>query len=70
MNHVPADQYTDSAVRFIKALQTPEGNWFTMENRRPPMNSGPFQAAALSIYALARYGPPAEKAVASSLMRR
>src|SRR5262249_39696517 len=61
MNRIPGDHYTDSAVRYIKALQTPEGNWFTLENRRPPMNSGSYQAAALSVFALKEYGPPAEK---------
>lgn len=61
-NHVSHDEYTDAAVRYIKAMQTPEGNWFFVENRRPPMSSGAYQTAALAIYTLRTYGPPAEKA--------
>jgi ankyrin repeat protein len=61
MSQVPRNDYTDAVVRYLKAMQTTEGNWFTTENRRPPMNSGPYQLAALSIYALKEYGPPAEK---------
>jgi hypothetical protein len=70
MNRIPRDQYTDSAVRYIKALQTPEGNWFALESRRPPMSSGPFQAAALSIYALKEFGPPAEEADTANAIAR
>src|SRR5262249_6581851 len=51
MNHAPRTAYTDAVVRYIKAMQTPEGNWLTNESRRPPMNSGDFQVVALSIYA-------------------
>jgi hypothetical protein len=61
MNREPRTHYTDAAVHFIKAMQTPAGNWFTLENRRPPMSSGQFQAAALSVYALKHYSPPAEE---------
>jgi hypothetical protein len=60
-NRAPHDQFTDASVHYLKALQTPEGNWWTSQNRRPPMNSGPFQAAALSIFALRKFGPPAEQ---------
>jgi hypothetical protein len=62
MNRVPGDHYTDAVVRYIKALQLPEGNWFVTQNRRPPMNSGVYQAVALSVYSLKEYGPAAEKA--------
>ena len=62
MNGVPRNAYTDAAVRFIKAMQTPEGNWSSNESRRPPMNAGDYQAAAVTIYALKHYGPPAEQA--------
>jgi ankyrin repeat protein len=62
MNRVPRNHYTDSVVRFIKAMQTPEGSWFATESRRPPMSAGRYQAAALAIYSLKTYGPPAEKA--------
>jgi ankyrin repeat protein len=62
MNHGPKSAYTDAIVRYIKAMQTPEGNWPRNESRRPPMSSGDFQAAALAIYALKHYGPEAETA--------
>ena len=61
-NGVPRDEYTDATVRYIKSMQTPEGNWLVAESRRPPMAAGPYQAAALSIYTLRTYGPPSEKA--------
>jgi hypothetical protein len=61
MNHAPRTAYTDAAVRFIKAMQTPDGNWSTNEGRRPPMNAGDFQSAALAIYALKTYTPDAEQ---------
>ena len=61
MNGVPGNALTDAAVRYIKAMQTPEGNWSSNESRRPPMNAGDFQAAAVSIYAIKHYGPPGEK---------
>jgi ankyrin repeat protein/mono/diheme cytochrome c family protein len=61
MNQAPRSPYTDAVVRYIKAMQKAEGNWSTTESRRPPMNSGDFQAAALAVYALTQYGPPAEK---------
>ena len=60
MNQVPSDFYTDAVVRYIKAMQTPEGNWSSNEGRRPPMNSGDFQTAALAIYAMKRYGAAAD----------
>jgi ankyrin repeat protein len=62
MNHVPADQYTDAVVHYIKLMQTPAGNWSAFESRRPPMSAGPYQAAALAIYALRHYGRAEEKA--------
>jgi hypothetical protein len=62
MNGAPRTAYTDAAIRYIKAMQTADGNWSTNETRRPPMNVGDFQAAALAIYALKRYTPPAEQA--------
>jgi ankyrin repeat protein len=62
MNHVPADEYTDAVVHYLKLMQSPAGNWFVNENRRPPMSSGAYQAAALSIYALRHYGRAVDKA--------
>ena len=62
MNKLPKTPYTDAVVRHLKAMQTPAGNWSTNEGRRPPMASGDFQAAALSIYSLKQYGQDADKA--------
>jgi ankyrin repeat protein len=60
-NHAPRDEYTDATIRFIKVMQTPEGNWQAFESRRPPMNTGQYQTAALAIYALKSYTPLPEK---------
>jgi ankyrin repeat protein len=72
MNHQPRTQVTDAIVRYIMASQTADGSWHTPESRRPPMNSGRFQTAALAIYAMKNYAPEAEKlncekAIASSV---
>ncbi len=69
-NGVPRDEYTDATIRYIKAMQTPEGNWQAFESRRPPMNTGLYQTAALAIYALKTYGPPAEKADTGRVIAR
>ena len=70
MNHAPKSAYTDAVVRYIKAMQTPEGNWPRNESRRPPMSSGDFQAAALAIYALQHYGPETEAASTDMVVAR
>ncbi|HYI29876.1 MAG TPA: ankyrin repeat domain-containing protein, partial [Bradyrhizobium sp.] len=62
MNRLPKTPYTDAVVRHIKVMQTPAGNWSTNESRRPPMASGDFQAAALSIYSIKEYGRDSDKA--------
>jgi hypothetical protein len=69
-NRVPRDEYTDAGVRYIKSMQTPAGNWETIESRRPPMAAGAFQTAALAAYALRTYGPPAEKADTEKVLAR
>ncbi len=61
MNHSPKDHYTDAAVRFLKAMQTADGSWHAPEGRRPPVNVGPFNAAALAVYAMNTYSPDTEK---------
>jgi hypothetical protein len=61
MNHEPRTQVTDAIVRYLMALQTAEGGWQIAESRRPPMNSGKIQTAALAIYAMKNYAPEAEK---------
>ena len=70
MNHAPQSAYTDSIVRYIKAMQTPEGSWPRNKSRRPPMSSGDFQAAALAIYSLRHYGPAAETASTDMVLAR
>jgi ankyrin repeat protein len=62
MNRMPGDHYTDAVVRYIKAMQAPDGSWKTTESRRPPMNAGALQTAALAVYSLNHYTPAAEKA--------
>jgi ankyrin repeat protein len=61
MNHEPRTQVTDAIVRYLAASQTAEGHWQIPESRRPPMNSGKIQTAALAIYAMKNYAPEAEK---------
>ena len=70
MNRVPRDEYTDAAVRFIKVMQTPEGNWLAFQGRRPPMSSGQYQTAALAVYSLKHYGRPEEKADTAKVIAR
>jgi prenyltransferase beta subunit len=62
MNGVAKDAYTDAAVRYIKAMQRPDGSWSTNQSRRPPMSAGDFQAAAVCIYALRHYGRSSDAA--------
>jgi hypothetical protein len=64
MNHQPASAYTDATVRYIKAMQQQEGHWPSNEGRRPPMNAGDFQTAALAIYSLSQFGRDADRASA------
>lgn len=61
MNHEPRTQVTDAIVRYLMAMQTADGGWLIPESRRPPMNSGKIQTAALAIYAIKNYAPEAEK---------
>jgi hypothetical protein len=70
MNHAPKSAFTDAAVRYIKAMQTPAGNWSTNEGRRPPMNAGDFQSAALAIYSLQQYTPDAERATSEAAIAK
>ena len=69
-NRIAKDQYTDAAVRYLKSMQTAEGNWQAQEGRRPPMSAGEFQATALAIYSLKTYGPEAEKSDTASVLGR
>lgn len=70
MNGVPKSAYTDAAVRAIKALQTPQGNWSANESRRPPMNAGDFQAAAVAVYAIRHYTPAGSEVSSEQVISR
>src|SRR5439155_20440615 len=63
MNNVPADAYTDAAVRFARMMQRPDGSWSTNQGRRPPMNAGEFQETAVCIYAIRHYGRSVDPAL-------
>jgi hypothetical protein len=62
MNRVPRSDYTDSVVRYLKAMQGAGGHWRSPQSRRPPMSAGEYQSAALAIYSLVNYSPEVEKA--------
>jgi hypothetical protein len=70
MNHEPRTQVTDAIVRYLIALQTAEGGWLIPESRRPPMNSGNIQTAALAIYGMKNYAPEAEKLTCEKAIAR
>ena len=70
MNRAPGDHYTDALVRYIKAMQHPDGKWKVSESRRPPMNAGTLQTTALAIYALKHYTPLSEKADTNKALAR
>jgi ankyrin repeat protein/mono/diheme cytochrome c family protein len=70
MNDRPKDAYTDGVVRFIRAMQLPEGNWSSNEGRRPPMNAGDFQTAALAIFAMKHYSRDADRAASEGAIAK
>lgn len=63
MNNVPADAYTDAAVRLARMMQRGDGSWSTNQSRRPPMNAGEFQETAVCIYAIRHYGRSVDAAL-------
>ena len=70
MNRVPKDEYTDAVVRYIKAMQTPDGTWQANESRRPPLNVGEYQATALAIYALKHFTQTPDQADTDKALAR
>jgi len=70
MNRIASTPYTDAIVHFIQVMQTPEGHWRTPQGRRPPVNAGEHQTAALAIYSLANFSTPAQKAVSQRAIAR
>jgi len=69
-NSLAKDEYTDAIVRYMKAMQTADGNWDALESRRPPMSTGVYQATALAIYAVKTYGQPSDKAENDKVLLR
>lgn len=69
-NGVPKDDYTDAVVRYIKAMQSPEGTWKANESRRPPLNVGDYQASALAIYALQHFTRPEDRTETAQAVAR
>ncbi len=39
-NRVPHDEYTDATIRYLKSMQSADGNWRAGEGHRPPSGSG------------------------------
>jgi ankyrin repeat protein/mono/diheme cytochrome c family protein len=70
MNGMPRNDFTDATVRLIKVSQLPQGYWAANEGRRPPMNAGEIQGAALAIYALKHYTPPGDEASSAEAIQR
>ena len=70
MNGMPRNDFTDATVRLIKVSQLPQGSWAANEGRRPPMNAGEIQGAALAIYALKHYTPPGDEASSAEAIQR
>lgn len=70
MNGEPRNAYTDAVIHLIRVLQSPDGYWPAAESRRPPVNTGEFQTAALSIYALKHYAPPGQEAACEKAIER
>ena len=70
MNGLPKTAYTDAAVHVIMAMQTPQGHWSASESRRPPMNTGDFQAAAVCIFAIKHYTPAGSESAAAQAIQR
>jgi ankyrin repeat protein len=58
---LPADEYTDSAVHHLAAIQGKEGQWYN-NLPRPPIQTGDIGATALAVHALQRYPIPSRKA--------
>ncbi|MBI3850565.1 MAG: ankyrin repeat domain-containing protein [Verrucomicrobia bacterium] len=58
---LPADEFTDSWVHHLSAIQGEDGRWFN-NLPRPPLQTGDIGATALAIHALQRYPLPGRKA--------
>jgi len=69
LEDVPANEYTDSAVHHLAAIQSKDGRW---QNNlpRPPLQSSDVGATALAIHALQRYPLPGRKAELAGQVER
>jgi ankyrin repeat protein len=59
---VPPDRSIDAVIHNMACQQRKDGSWHYAGIARPPMEDGDFSRTALSIRALAIYGPPGLKA--------
>jgi len=58
--NLPADEFTDSAVHHLAAIQGKDGQWFNNLSR-PPLQTDDIGATALAIHALQKYPLPGRK---------
>jgi len=58
---LPADEYTDSWVHHLSAIQGKDGQWFN-NLPRPPLQTGDIGATALAVHAMHCYPLPGRKA--------
>ena len=67
--HLPAGEYTDAVVHYLKAMQTPQGSWQTIGSR-PPLTSDDFITTAMAANILRAYGPAWDKAEVGQRLAR
>ncbi len=56
-----ATETTDAWARYLRMLQLPDGHW-RVTIHRPPIESSDIEVTAMSLRALMRYGPKAQRA--------
>ncbi len=62
MEGAPPDRIIDALIHNMAGQQRQDGSWHLSGNARPPIEDGDFSRTAMSIRALAIYGPPGRKA--------
>jgi ankyrin repeat protein len=60
-NH-PPDEATDAMARYLKSLQSPNGEWRLAAILRPPIESSDIEVTAVSMRAIQVYAPKAHRA--------
>jgi squalene cyclase len=69
--HYKADLNTDTAAMYLKARQSPDGQWaFPAADSRPPLCSNYIGQTALSLRALQLYTPATDKAAYEQAVQR